>query len=224
MAEVIAVVGKSGTGKSTSIEKLDPDKTYVIQVNDSKSLPFKGSKKKYSTERKNLLVSNDWSTIRQVIELVGENRPEITNIIIDDIGHVMVDESMKRIDEKGFTKFTDMAWHIYALINASGGLRDDLKVYHMWHQDTTITEGYDVDIKIKTLGKVMSNWFTPEEKYTYVFYSDVKVVDEKADYRFVTNNNGYFPAKTPRGCFDDLYIPNDLEFISSTITQYQNEE
>lgn len=53
MANIIGVVGDSGTGKSTSISTLDPKTTYLINVL-RKDLPFKGSRTLYSLENKNL--------------------------------------------------------------------------------------------------------------------------------------------------------------------------
>lgn len=44
MANMIMVLGESGTGKSTSIENLNEKETFIIQAVD-KPLPFKGFKK-----------------------------------------------------------------------------------------------------------------------------------------------------------------------------------
>lgn len=52
MANLIGIVGASGTGKSTSIRNLDPKATYVINTLN-KPLPFKGSGKSYNTDAKN---------------------------------------------------------------------------------------------------------------------------------------------------------------------------
>ena len=41
MANLIAIVGASGTGKSSSLRNLDAGETFVINV-ASKPLPFKG--------------------------------------------------------------------------------------------------------------------------------------------------------------------------------------
>ena len=45
MANLIMILGESGTGKSTSIENLDPKETFIIQV-VNKPLPFRGYKSK----------------------------------------------------------------------------------------------------------------------------------------------------------------------------------
>lgn len=41
MANLIAIVGASGSGKSSAIRTLDPTETFIINV-ASKPLPFKG--------------------------------------------------------------------------------------------------------------------------------------------------------------------------------------
>ena len=41
MSNLIAIVGNSGSGKSTSFRTLDPKETFVINV-ASKPLPFRG--------------------------------------------------------------------------------------------------------------------------------------------------------------------------------------
>ena len=65
MADIIGIVGQSGSGKSTSIRTLNPEETFIINT-IGKPLPFPGSKKKYTKLRKegaawagNLYVSKD---------------------------------------------------------------------------------------------------------------------------------------------------------------------
>jgi hypothetical protein len=41
-------------------------------------------------------------------------------------------------------------------------------------------------------------------------------------YQFVTNNDGQYPAKSPIGMFNELYIPNDLGVVSEIIDNYNN--
>ena len=53
MANIIMLLGKSGTGKSTSIKGLDSKETVVINVL-GKRLPFIGNNALYNTENKNL--------------------------------------------------------------------------------------------------------------------------------------------------------------------------
>ena len=47
MANLIAIVGQSGSGKSSSIRTLNPTETFIVNV-ASKPLPFKGWRSKYT--------------------------------------------------------------------------------------------------------------------------------------------------------------------------------
>ena len=66
-AETIAIVGESGTGKSTSLRNLNPETTFIISTT-GKPLPFRAWKKKYipiKIEGKNVsgnyYVSSKWT-------------------------------------------------------------------------------------------------------------------------------------------------------------------
>jgi ABC-type phosphate transport system ATPase subunit len=49
-SKLIAIVGPSGTGKSTSIRSLNPKETFIINV-ARKELPFRGAEKLYNTAK-----------------------------------------------------------------------------------------------------------------------------------------------------------------------------
>lgn len=68
---------------------------------------------------------------------------------------------------------------------------------------------------------MVDDYLTLEGLFTAIFYTKVsKGADNKITYQFVTNNDGEFPAKTPIGMFDSLYIPNDLGIIAETIDKF----
>ena len=52
------IMGASGTGKSTSVGTLNPEETIIFNVL-GKTLPFKGSMKNYSKDKKNIAAIND---------------------------------------------------------------------------------------------------------------------------------------------------------------------
>ena len=102
----IAIVGKSGTGKSTSygqfpelgIKGLNPKETVVINVS-GKDLPFRGWKKLYTgkvSEGGNYFESSDAVQIAKVIDYISSNRKDIKNIVIDDSQYIMAFEFMRR--------------------------------------------------------------------------------------------------------------------------------
>lgn len=223
MSEIIAVVGQTGTGKSTSVETLDPKDTVIIGVID-KALPFRGWKQKYTTgiqQNGNFLVSHDSDQIVKALKYVSESRPEIKQIVIDDFQYIMSTEFMNRSDEKGWEKFTDIAKHVWNVINAAKSLRADLKVFILSH-DEIITENFAPKRKIKTIGKLLDDKVTLEGLFTIVFFTDVsKNKDNNGlEYTFITQNDGTTTAKSPRGMFDDFKVPNDLSQIIEKIDAY----
>ena len=82
MANICIVLGKTGTGKSTSIKGLDPKDTIVINVLN-KLLPFRGSKSMYSEGNKNLFRVTDY--VKTIALLSSINKQEyVKNVVIDD--------------------------------------------------------------------------------------------------------------------------------------------
>jgi hypothetical protein len=227
----IAIVGKSGTGKSTSygnfpelgIKGLNPKETVIINV-ANKDLPFRGWKKNYTgkiSEGGNFLESSNADLISKAITYVSESRKEIKNIIIDDAQYIMAFEFMSRAKENGYGKFADIGVNMGKVVNAARNTRSDLKVYFLWHPEQDKDSGF----KMKTVGKMVDDYLTLEGLFSVVLYSKVsKGVDNKPVYEFVTNNDGEYPGKSPIGMFGALYIPNDLGIVSELIDRYNEGE
>jgi hypothetical protein len=223
MSEIIAIVGQTGSGKSTSIETLNPKETVIVGV-VNKPLPFRGWKKNYTTgiqQGGNFLVSHDSGQIVTVLKYISENRPEIKQIVIDDFQYLMSTEFMNRAAETGWQKFTDIAKHVWDVINAAKSLREDLKVFVLSH-DEIITENFAPKRKMKTIGKLLDDKVTLEGLFTIVFFTDVRKNKEKSEleYTFITQNDGTTTGKSPKGMFKQLHIPNDLSFVIKTIDGY----
>lgn len=223
MSEIIAIVGQTGTGKSTSIENLEPKETVIIGIID-KQLPFRGWKKNYSTgiqQGGNYLISADAAKIVQVLKYISENRPEIKQIVIDDFQYIMSTEFMNRALEQGWQKFTDIGKHVWDVINAAKSLRDDLKVFFLSH-DEIITENFAPKRKIKTIGKMLDEKVTLEGLFTIVLFTDVqkKKENDEMEYSFITQNDGTTTAKSPRGMFESYRVPNDIAALLGKINEY----
>lgn len=97
MAELIAVVGNSGSGKSTSLRNLDPNTTFIINV-AGKPLPIRGFKKNYKPLTQdpttknfegNLYNTSDVTKIAQILKIIDVKRPEIKTVIIEDAQYIM---------------------------------------------------------------------------------------------------------------------------------------
>lgn len=103
MANAVLILGKSGTGKSTSIKTLNPKETVIINVL-GKRLPFKGSASMYNAENKNLFQLDDYSTIQSYIENISNSATYVKNIVIDDATYIIRKEYFKRAKENGYGK------------------------------------------------------------------------------------------------------------------------
>ncbi len=220
MSNTVLVIGQSGSGKSTSLRNLDPKSTFIINVLD-KPLPFRSFKKNYKLFTKenkegNYFSTSDWSHIIKCIEMVNKTRPEITTLIIDDWQYILAYEFMKRVSEKGYDKFSELAQHGWLTIDNCMRTRPDLSCFILAHSDVDATGRS----KCKTIGKMLDEKITIEGLFTTVLHS--RVVD--GQYLFQTQYDGEFLAKSPMGLFDEFLIPNDLVVVKSAIESYFNDE
>jgi ABC-type phosphate/phosphonate transport system ATPase subunit len=157
-SKLIAVVGETGTGKSTSIKHLDPKETYIINV-AKKELPFKGSEKLYNSESKNYKEVDDANEISRLLKTISEKAPHIKNIIIEDSNYIMGFNLLEKATEVGYTKFTIMAKEMVEMLRTARTLRDDLKVFYFTHPEIIEDGGEIVGYKMKTAGKMIDNQY-----------------------------------------------------------------
>lgn len=207
------VLGHSGVGKSSSIEKLDPEKTLIIK-SISKPLPFRAGKfKNWDKEAMtgNIISTDNPAVIQAIIRGAKDKGKKI--VVIDDVQYIMANEFMRSSEEKGFDKFTRLAKGMWSLFNtANEECDEDVRVYFLSH-----TEENDAGtIKMKTLGKLLDDKITMEGMVTVVLRA-MKTTDK---YFFSTQNNGRDTCKSPRGMFDTLEIDNDLSIVDKAICSY----
>jgi len=226
-SELIAVAGQTGTGKSTSMENLNPAETFLINV-ANKPLPFKGYKNKYkpfnseSPEglKGNYYTTDNTSKICDLLNYISTNMLHIKIIILDDMQYIMSHEFMNRAYEKGWDKFTELARHMYDVLNTARNLRESLKVIVLTH-DEIVKEGALQRRKIKTIGNLLDDKITLEGMFTYVFFTHVEKVvgKDSSDYFFITQTDGFTSAKSPKGCLP-YKMPNDLAQVVKLIDEY----
>lgn len=225
MASIIMILGKSGTGKSTSLKSLDPKTTVVVNVL-GKRLPFKGSNVLYSPENKNLFRIDDYMEMISLLNACGEN-PNIKNIVIDDAIYVMRKEYFKRAKETGYNKFVELAQHFQQIISICEALRDDINVFMILHSEDIQSDRTITGYKVSTIGKMLDDCYNPMEVVPIVLYSSIKFDDKgKPTYGFYTHTSMegtiQVPAKSPDGMFKEDFIPNDLGLVVEAINEYYN--
>lgn len=217
MATLIMILGESGTGKSTSIENLDSQETFIIQVVD-KPLPFRGFKSKYPLRNKenptgNRFISDRADKIIRILDTLNKEQ-KIKNVIIDDSQYIMANEFMRRAKEKSYEKFTEIGQNFYALIDKANELREDMNIIFLHHKEIS-EAGIS---KAKTIGKLLDDKIGLEGRFSIVLTTEI----EDGNYYFRTQNNGSDTCKSPKGMFADLRIPNDLDFVIKKIDEYFN--
>jgi hypothetical protein len=227
MAQSILVIAESGTGKSTSIENLDPKETFIINV-ANKPLPFKGWKKKYTMWNKENPGGNmyDKSTVPNIeacLKYVNDKRPEIKVIVVDDFQYMSSFEFFERVDEKGYEKFTQIGAGLARIARMPKDLREDLQIYFLTHaEESTDLEGKK-RYKAKTIGKMVDEKLTLEGLFSIVLFGKVKKDKDGAiRHVFETQNNGENTCKSPRQMFPTFEIVNDLEYVRKAIIDYEN--
>lgn len=227
MAQGVLIIAESGAGKSTSIEMLDPQETFIINV-ANKPLPFKGWRKKYTLWSKenptgNMYDKSSPEGIEACIRYVSEKRPEIKNIIIDDFQYMSSFEFFDKADEKGYEKFTKIGAHLAKIARIPKDMREDLLIFFLTHaEEATDMEGKR-KFKAKTIGRMVDEKLTLEGLFSIVLFGKAKK-DKEGSIRYVfeTQTNGENTCKSPRGMFPSFEIANDLKYVTEAIKDYEN--
>ena len=213
MSKVIAIMGESGSGKTTSMRNLDPKSTYYIDA-DMKGLSWKGWRNQYNKENKNYTACDDANIVRQYIKKIAEKCPQIKVIVVDTINGLMVADEMRRSKEKGYDKWADLAACVWDLVCEAYTYRDDLTIIFTAHTQTDHDEAGYMFTRIKTSGKKLDK-ICLESKFTTVLLS--KCVD--GQYKFETQANNS-TAKSPMGAFDQIEIDNDIVEVMKALEDF----
>ena len=210
---IIGIVGASGTGKSTSLRNLPPDKTYIIDL-ERKGMPFP-KKFHYIASCSN----------------IKEFDAALSTALADESCEVIVIESFTKYVEtlialaqasfKGFD-----VWSYYnRMIRATlDKVKNDNAVVIFTAIDEIVqiaqTNGDTYNVRrVKVQGKQHDGCI--EKEFLMVLFTEVKR-DKDGDVRYVfqTNSDGITSAKTPMGMFSESYIDNDVNVVIETAKKY----
>jgi len=230
MAELILIVGESSTGKSTGVAGLSPKETFVVSC-AQKTLPFRGSKKLYTKYSKkdnpdgNFYSTSNPDLIGKLLDYVNENS-RFKNCVIDDAGMLLSFGLFDRIEEVGFKKFESIAKDFSDILLKVRDMREDLKVFVMLHEEVILSEDASYRKRIIHIpSKMIREKLNPERLSNYTFFTNCEVNQDNPEsltYSFITGNDVYCAAKSPKGCFDKKLIDNDLQIIVNAIDSFNN--
>lgn len=210
MSKAIMILGASGSGKTTSLEKLDPKQTFYIDA-DGKGLSWKGWRQQYNKENKNYFRCDVPEQIFSLMQQIDEKQKQIKFLVIDTLNGCMVADEMRRSKEKTYDKWMDLAQSVYGIVDYANKMREDLTVILVGHTQTS-EDGFTCML---TNGRKL-NKICLESKMTTVLLSRI---NENGEYVFETRAKNS-TAKTPRGAFDVDEIPNDITIVIDALKDF----
>lgn len=201
----VLIIGKSGSGKSTSLRNFKANEVGIINV-ISKPLPFKNVNGLKTVD------TDNYADVKKVIE--GSKTP---SIVIDDAGYLITNQFMRKHSNTGggnavFSLYNDIADSFWNLTEQIKKLPNNKIVYILMHEDKNDFG----DIKPKTIGKLIDEKVCLEGLFSIVLRA--KKVDK--NYYFFTQATDGDVAKSPIGMFDELYIENDLKAVDDKIREF----
>lgn len=225
------IFGESGAGKSSGIRTLKPKETFLFNTL-GKDLPFRGSGKMYTLWNKetnpegNMVRTSNSAVVLQWLDYIDKKMPHIKNIVIDDNTHQSSMEYMRRIGEKTFDKFNDIAANMVNIAQKAKELREDLTVFILHHVKETgdgVLE--EKRVKAQTIGKLVEEKLGSYEAFFTVILLATKLKGENGEpeYYYLTRDANS-TTKTPMGMFEKSKIPNDLQLVRDTIYAFYEAE
>ncbi len=214
----LLIVGKSSTGKSSSLRNLDFDKTVLINA-EAKTPPFR----KFKTLMKHIYPENTQQILNGMHQM--EEEKEKLTIVIDSISMLMdmyYAENIKDASNSmaGWSHYKD---YFLELINFAKRSKHNY-VFTALAKDTY----NDKEMITETFASVQGSLFKMIESHFSVVLHTV-VVDEEGElkHKFITNKdvaNKGLSCKSPMEMFEHKYIDNDVVKAFHTMEEYYTEE
>lgn len=213
MSTVILIMGEPGQGKTTSMQNLNPETTVYFDC-DKKGLPWRGWRKQYSKEKENYFATSNAGVIYNALESIDKEKPEIKTVVVDTLNWIMIDEEFKRMKEKGYDKWQDLAFSVKALISKAKQLRDDLMAVFVAHTQTETDDSGMIFTRMKTSGKKLEK-ISVESMFNTVLLA--KCVDGHYFFETQARNS---TARSPMGAFETFEIDNDIVEVIKVLEEF----
>jgi len=202
MSRLVLILGRSGTGKSTSARNFKKGEAQAILCS-GKELPFKTDISTYAPK--------GYTQVYQAIE-----KASAPVVVLDDVNYLMSMEEMALSQVKGYEKFNIMANNLYNVFKTIMDKESDQTFYLLAHSAET-TDG-DTQLRFKTTGKMLSEKIVLEGLTNIVMGAGM--VEDEFVFKVKSDGSG---IKTPMGMFDTATIPNDLKEVDKIIREYYGE-
>lgn len=235
----ILILAPSGFGKTTAwagreklgIKGLDPKETYVIQC-IGRGVPNPEYKLCPSNELKDMAKGNrvqvdsvtGLDRFKRVADfLEALKKSPYKNIVIDDFNYLMQDYFMNNAMKGGWQTPKEIGFGVGLIFDAMKGYPENKHIYVCAHYEKTNDNDGTVTYQMKTTGKMVNEYCTPQGKFDIILYGKQAYNEEekKAIKTFVKDFDGTFPAKDSIGVLDaiDDEFPNDLSIVANAINE-----
>ena len=239
MAKIL-ILAPSGFGKTTSwagreklgIKGLDPKETYAIQC-IGRGVSNPNYKLCPSNEIKDMAKGNriqvdsvtGLDRFKRVADLLDAlKKSPYKNIVIDDFNYLMQDYFMNNAMKGGWETPKEIGFGIGLIFDAMKGYPEDKHIYVCAHYEKTNDNDGTVTYQMKTTGKMVNEYCTPQGKFDIILFGkqSFDAESKKPLKVFVKEFDGEFPAKDSIGVLDalDNEIPNDLSIVVDAIKEF----
>ena len=212
---LIAIVGHSGSGKSTALRNLDPKTTYILDL-ERKGFPFPNA------NRFNIIpVENANAFPRELDKVLKEDNCE--TIVVESFTKYV--EQVNTLATNSFKGYDIWSFYNRTIRNMLDSIKNDKATIIFTAVDDIvkipqITGGETSHRRVKVQGKVHEGAI--EKEFLMVLFTEVRKNEktEEMEYFFQTNTDGVTSAKTPMGMFDEQLIPNDIVTVLKKAEEY----
>ena len=212
---LVIIIGDSGTGKSSSIENLPPDRTVIINT-ENKELPMRNFSK-----FKNIMVT-DYKKLIQILDKMDteEMKEKYDYVVVDSFTSIV--EIVQRYCRKVFTGFE--VWDNYNTMIVEVLIRMkrlEQQSFMIALPEQKAEQFGETKSYARIKGKELKYGFLEKEVAIVLFtspdYDDNsgEMIGVSMDYTPNRRNS----AKAPRGMFTGK-VTNDLKLISDCIAKY----
>ena len=200
----VAIVGDTGTGKTTSLRNLDWSQTLFVDA-EQKGLSFAADMPYYAAPRTSFDIEK---------AMFSPSAPAV--VVLDSLTkYIELLDAEMNAAHKGFEVWAQYNMRMQQFLNRCKSTERTFIVTAIPEILTlTASDGVQAENvrRIRTRGKQWEGQI--EKEFAFVFYTvyktDMKAAPPKTVYQFQTNAAGMNRAKSPMGCFEELYIDNDI--------------
>lgn len=235
----IMILAPSGFGKTTSwagrkklgIKGLDPKETYVIQCvgrgvpnPEFKLCPTADIKDLAKGNRIDIEQISGLDRFKRVAEILDAlKKSPFRNIVIDDFNYLMQDYFMANAMKGGWQTPKEIGYGMGLIFDALKGFPENKHIYVCAHYEKVNDNDGQVTYQMKTTGKMVTEYCTPQGKFDIILYGKQSFDESKhqAVKVFVKDYDGVFPAKDSLGVLDDLpdEFSNDLDIVDKKLRE-----